>query len=101
MAEEPWNAGGDLRRRYPPSPTGRILKLDSIRLKRFCLSGRRGLPFGKCLRPISSSCGSGLHWWKSRRCQRNKTEVGEALERSGEEMLAKNREPTVSLRWHG
>lgn len=34
IPDELWNAAADLSRRYPPSLVGRILKLDSSRLKK-------------------------------------------------------------------
>ena len=40
IPDELWNAAADLCRRYPPSLVGRVLKLDSSRLKSFCLSDR-------------------------------------------------------------
>ena len=32
-----WNAAADLSRRYPPSLVGRVLKIDSSRLKKFLI----------------------------------------------------------------
>src|SRR5262245_50830003 len=37
IPDELWNAAADLSRRYPPSLVGRVLKLDSSRLKKFLL----------------------------------------------------------------
>jgi len=37
IPDELWNAAADLSRRYPPSLVGRVLKLDSCRLKKFLL----------------------------------------------------------------
>src|SRR5262249_38269318 len=37
IPDELWNAAADLSRRYPPSLVGRVLKLDSSRLKKFPL----------------------------------------------------------------
>jgi hypothetical protein len=38
IPDELWNAAADLSRRYPPSLVGRVLKLDSSRLKKFLLT---------------------------------------------------------------
>jgi hypothetical protein len=37
IPDELWNAAADLCRRYPPSLVGRVLKLDSSRLKKLLL----------------------------------------------------------------
>jgi hypothetical protein len=37
IPDELWNAAADLSWRYPPSLVGRVLKLDSSRLKKFLL----------------------------------------------------------------
>src|SRR5689334_1664261 len=37
IPDELWNAAADLSRRYPTSLVGRVLKLDSSRLKKFLL----------------------------------------------------------------
>src|SRR5215470_10477846 len=37
IPNELWNAAADLSRRYPPSLVGRVLKIDSSRLKKFLL----------------------------------------------------------------
>jgi hypothetical protein len=37
IPDELWNATADLSRCYPPSLVGRVLKLDSSRLKKFLL----------------------------------------------------------------
>jgi hypothetical protein len=37
IPDELWNAAANLSRRYPPSLVGRVLKLDSSRLKKFLL----------------------------------------------------------------
>ena len=37
IPDELWNAAADLCRHYPPSLVGRVLKLDSSRLKKFLL----------------------------------------------------------------
>jgi hypothetical protein len=39
IPEELWNAAADLTRRYPPSLVGRVLKLDSSRLKKLLIKG--------------------------------------------------------------
>jgi hypothetical protein len=47
IPDELWNAAANLSQRYPPSLVGRVLKLDSSRLKKFLLKRSPRTPVRK------------------------------------------------------
>src|SRR5262245_9833438 len=70
IPDELWNAAADLSRRYPPSLVGRVLKLDSSRLKKFLLKRSPRTSVRKKLQATFFNSRPGLHYRRSDRLYR-------------------------------